>query len=92
MIDEESVPLVIAATPDEARHVDPLLATISNGTITARTALRNLQSWTVQLATHIAQRSDVAPSIQNIIGDLGRWYGTYNWDPNTHHGTGLNEN
>ncbi|MBV7706458.1 CRISPR-associated helicase Cas3' [Nocardia nova] len=92
MIDEESVPLVVAATPAEAQRVDPLLTAISNGTTTARTALRKLQPWTVQLATHIAQRSDVKPSIHNIIGNLGRWYGTYDWDPDTHHGTGLDEN
>ncbi|WP_245568126.1 CRISPR-associated helicase Cas3' [Nocardia jiangxiensis] len=91
MIREESVPLVIAANESEAQRIDPLLQAVSDGTITARTALRKLQPWTVQLGTQVAQRADVAASIDNVVGDLGRWCGTYNWNADTCQGVGLDE-
>ncbi|MBP2191746.1 CRISPR-associated endonuclease/helicase Cas3 [Nocardia goodfellowii] len=90
MIADESVPLVIADHED-TDQIQALLSDLAAGTITSGLALRRLQPWTVQLPTTTANRADVAPLIETIVGDLGRWKGTYDWNPATSQGVGLDE-
>ncbi|MFX0578778.1 CRISPR-associated helicase Cas3' [Nocardia nepalensis] len=96
MITDESVPLVVL-DHDHPDHVQTILADLADladlaaGTMNSRAALRQLQPWIVQLRTTTAERPDVAALIDNVIGDLGIWKGTYDWDPHTRRGVGLDE-
>ncbi|MFX0581138.1 CRISPR-associated helicase Cas3' [Nocardia nepalensis] len=90
MIDEDTVPVVI----DDARHrpmIEATLADLAAGRVGSSAGLRTLQPWIVQLPTHRAQRPETAALIDPIVGDLGRWKGTYDWDSGTGRGLGIDE-
>ncbi|MEU1525521.1 CRISPR-associated helicase Cas3' [Nocardia rhamnosiphila] len=90
MITDDSVPVAVTNHQD-ATKVEAMLADLASGTVTAGAAFRGLQPWIVQLPTYIATSADVTVLIDRIVGDLGRWNGTYDWDPGTGRGVGLDE-
>ncbi|MGQ4616283.1 CRISPR-associated helicase Cas3' [Nocardia sp. R7R-8] len=90
MITDESMPLAVVDHEDATR-VEAMLGDLAAGTVGAGTALRQLQPWIVQLSANIARRPEVAALIETVVGDLGVWKGTYDWDPRTACGVGLDE-
>ncbi len=91
MILDESVPVVVPDAEHEAT-LEALLADLAAGTTSAGAALRMLQPWIVQLGERTASAPSVSALISPVVGDLGRWNGIYDWDPNTCRGVGLDEN
>ncbi|MFD4433829.1 CRISPR-associated helicase/endonuclease Cas3, partial [Nocardia sp. NPDC058497] len=88
MIADDTVPIVIV----DEHHSDTVghwLSILALGTDRARTALRELQPWIVQLRRDVAQRADVAALIDPIAGDLGVWKGVYAWNSATLQGIGV---
>ncbi|MEV6138164.1 CRISPR-associated helicase Cas3' [Nocardia sp. NPDC051990] len=88
MIDNDTVPVVV----DDADHrplIDATLADLASGRVGSAKALRTLQPWIVQLSSFRAQQPETAALIDNIVGDLGRWKGTYDWDPEDCRGVGV---
>ncbi|WP_229683862.1 CRISPR-associated helicase Cas3' [Nocardia camponoti] len=90
MIDDDSVPVVV---PDEAHQpaIDAMVAQLSSGTVISAGTLRELQPWIVELPRIIAARTDVRAQITPVVGDLGVWHGSYDWDAQTCRGVGIDE-
>jgi len=91
MIVEETTPVVVTGH-DVTGQIEVLLADLAAGTVRAGAALRALQPWIIQLRTNTAARPDVSALIGPVVGDLGRWNGTYDWDSDSCRGVGLDEN
>lgn len=90
MLTEDSMPLVVTDGGD-GEKVEAMLADLAAGAVTAGVALRRLQPWIVQLPIHTARRPEATTLIDIVVGDLGRWKGTYDWDTGTCRGVGLDE-
>ncbi|MGC4989959.1 CRISPR-associated endonuclease Cas3'' [Nocardia salmonicida] len=88
MITDDTVPIVVV-DDNHATEIGGWLAELAAGTEHSRRALRALQPWIVQLRRHTATRPDIAAMIDPVVGDLGRWKGTYCWNEDTRQGTGL---
>ncbi|MFC4375546.1 CRISPR-associated helicase Cas3' [Nocardia halotolerans] len=88
MIDDDTVPVVIV-DEHHAHSINRWLAMLVSGTDHARTALRELQPWIVQLRRRTVQQPEVAALIEPVSGDLGIWKGAYRWDRASCQGTGL---
>ncbi|WP_446226260.1 CRISPR-associated helicase Cas3' [Nocardia sp. IBHARD005] len=90
MINEDTMPVVIV-DDRHRRQIEALLADLAAGTVRAGAALRRLQPWIVQLRSELVRRPEVAALIEPVIGDLGRWRGTYDWTERSARGVGLDE-
>jgi CRISPR-associated endonuclease/helicase Cas3 len=90
MILDESMPVVVT-DPEHNDTIEALLGELAAGATSAALALRRLQPWIVQLRSTTALSPGVTALIDPVVGDLGRWQGIYDWDPDTCRGMGLDE-
>ncbi|MGV9823750.1 CRISPR-associated helicase Cas3' [Nocardia xishanensis] len=88
MITDDTV-LIVVVDDQHQHRIESWLAELAAGTVAAAAALRQLQPWIVQLRRATAARPEIAALIDNVVGDLGRWKGTYDWNPSTCRGTGI---
>ncbi|MEV0027946.1 CRISPR-associated helicase Cas3' [Nocardia sp. NPDC050793] len=88
MITDDTMPVVVVDDQHQAK-IESRLGELAAGTVAAGLALRELQPWIVQLRRSTATRPEIAALIDNVVGDLGRWKGPYDWDPSTFRGIGM---